>query len=114
MRVLPHTQRVDSNGHIAHFGLMLSIVMSAAEAKARFGECLKAAERGEALIVTKHGRRVAAIVPAAELEQLGRLRAAGPRAGLAGLAGGWKGSEKFVAAVRRIRRGRGRTLRGRP
>jgi prevent-host-death family protein len=87
---------------------MSKVEISAAEAKARFAECLKAAERGDALIITKHGRRVAAIVPAAELEELRRLRAAGPRAGLAGLAGGWKGSEDLVGALRRVRRTRGR------
>jgi prevent-host-death family protein len=91
-----------------HSDLMPNVEISAAKAKARFAECLKAAERGEALVITRHGRRVAAIVPAAELEQLRRLRAAGPRAGLAGLAGGWKGSEEIVDAVRRIRRTRGR------
>ena len=87
---------------------MPNIEISAAEAKARFAECLKAAERGDALVITKHGRRVAAIVPATDLEHLRRLRAAGPRAGLAGLAGGWRGSEELVGSVRRIRRTRGR------
>jgi prevent-host-death family protein len=87
---------------------MASVEISAAEAKAHFAACLKAAERGDALVITKHGRRVAAIVPATDLEQLRRLRVAGPRAGLASVAGGWRGSEDLVAAVQRLRRTRGR------
>ena len=60
---------------------MPNVEISAAEARARFAECPKAAERGDALVITSHGRRVAVIVPAAELEQLRRLRGAGRRAG---------------------------------
>ncbi|HVT59560.1 MAG TPA: PIN domain-containing protein [Thermoanaerobaculia bacterium] len=38
----------------------------------------------------------ALLVPAAEMEQLARLKAAGPEKGLAGLAGGWEGSEEMI------------------
>lgn len=55
-------------------------------------------------MITRHGKPVAALVPAAELEQLERLRAAGPETGLAGIAGGWKGSEELVRAVGRVER----------
>jgi len=73
--------------------------LPAAQVKARFADCLRSAERGEPVLITRHGKPVAALVPAAELEQLERLRAAGPQKGLAGIAGGWKGSEEFVRAL---------------
>lgn len=37
--------------------------MSVREAKAKFSEAIAAAERGEAVVVTKHGRPVAEIGP---------------------------------------------------
>jgi prevent-host-death family protein len=78
--------------------------VSAAEAKAHFADCLRCAERGEAVVITRHGKAVAALVSASELREIERLRAAGPEAGLAGLAGGWKGSEEFVRALDQSRR----------
>ncbi len=78
--------------------------ISAAQAKARFADCLRSAERGDSVLITRHGRAVAALVPAVELEQLERLRAAGPEKGLAGIAGGWKGSEELVRSVERGKR----------
>lgn len=84
---------------------------SVAEAKAKFAECLRAAENGEPTVITRHGRRVAALVSADELEQIDRLRAAGPDAGLAGLVGGWEGSDELAEildARRRQRRSRPR------
>jgi prevent-host-death family protein len=67
-----------------------------AEAKAKLSECIRDAERGEPVVITRYGRPVAAIVGAEELSRLERLRAAGPTAGLAGLAGGWEGSEDLA------------------
>ena len=78
--------------------------VSAATAKARFAECVRTAEQGGTVVITKHGRRVAALVPAAELDHLRRLRVAGPAAGLAGLAGGWKGSDTLASNLRRFPR----------
>lgn len=40
------------------------------DAKARFSALVEAAERGEATIVTKHGRPAAAVVPAADAKRL--------------------------------------------
>lgn len=88
----------------------MSKVLSVAEAKAHFADCLRAVERGEPVVITRHGKEVAAVVPASELKQLERLRAAGPDAGLAGVAGGWKGSEELVETVSRARRSRPRRL----
>lgn len=81
-----------------------SASLPVAEAKATFGECLRQAERGAPVIVTRHGKTVAAIVSMEDYERLRRLRAAGPEGGLASLAGGWKGSDELVEAVRQIRR----------
>ena len=73
--------------------------VTVAVAKARFAACLRAAEQGGTVVITKHGRRVAALVSAADAEELRRLRASGPHAGLAGLAGGWAGSNALVTDI---------------
>ncbi|MDN2566226.1 type II toxin-antitoxin system prevent-host-death family antitoxin [Aquibium sp. A9E412] len=50
---------------------------SVAEAKARFSELLTRAERGETIIVTRHGRQVAVIgPPAPQAADRARLRGA--------------------------------------
>jgi len=82
----------------------LARTLSAANAKARFADCLRTAEQGEPVVITRHGKPVAALVAAGELKQLERLRSAGPEAGLVGVAGGWKGSEELVQALARSRR----------
>jgi prevent-host-death family protein len=84
--------------------------LSAAQVKAAFADCVRKAETGDAVVITRHGRPVAALVPADRLDQLERLRAAGPGAGLAGLVGGWKGSGELVAAIERTRRSGTRAL----
>ena len=72
---------------------------SVASVKAHFADWVRTAEAGEPVVVTRHGKPVVALVAAAELEQLDRLRAAGPEKGLLGLAGGWEGSEELVELV---------------
>lgn len=79
-----------------------------AEAKARFAECLRDAEEGRPVLITRHGRQVAAVVSLSDYEQVTRLRAAGPEAGLAGVAGGWKGSDDLVDEIGKSRRTAGR------
>jgi prevent-host-death family protein len=74
----------------------VATTMSAAKAKAEFAECMRKAEAGDAVVITRHGKAVVALVRADHLQQLERLRSAGPAAGLAGLAGGWRGSEELV------------------
>ena len=69
---------------------------SVSEIKARFSEFVRSAQRGEPVVITRHGRAVAAIVGSEELETLQRLRAAGPEGGLASVAGGWEDSDDLV------------------
>jgi prevent-host-death family protein len=72
---------------------------SVSEVKARFSEFVREAERGEPVVITRHGQAVAALVSAEGLKQLERLRSVGPEGGLASLAGGWAGSEELVRVV---------------
>ncbi|MCP4666367.1 MAG: type II toxin-antitoxin system prevent-host-death family antitoxin [Deltaproteobacteria bacterium] len=70
--------------------------ISIAEAKASFSECIRQVEAGLSVLITRHGKLVAALVRPCDLEHLERLKKAGPEGGLAGLAGGWKDSEELV------------------
>jgi prevent-host-death family protein len=82
------------NDHIWRNAMLRSL--SLADAKATLSECVREAETGEPIIITRHGRPVAALVRVEEVERLRRLRAAGPESGLASLAGGWVGSDDLV------------------
>jgi prevent-host-death family protein len=75
--------------------------VSIADAKARFAEYVREAEQGGSVVITRHGKPVAALVTPKDWEQVQRLRAAGPKQGLASLLGGWEGSDEFVEAVYR-------------
>lgn len=75
----------------------MSKTVSIAEAKKQLSSWVRDVEHGETVMITRHGKPVAALVGTANLKQLMRLRAAGPEAGLAGLAGGWEDSEALVA-----------------
>jgi len=70
--------------------------VSLAEAKAKLSECVREAEGGDFVVITRHGKPVAALVAADELERLEILRAAGPEGGLASLTAGWEGSEDLA------------------
>ena len=82
----------------------MATTVSAAKAKAEFAECMRKAEAGGPVVITRHGKAVVALVRADRLQQLERLRSAGPAAGLAGLAGGWRGSLELVRLVAGSRR----------
>ena len=71
-------------------------VVSVAEAKTTFSECIRQVEAGVPITITRHGKPVAALVPPNDLEHLIRLRKAGPEKGLASIAGGWDDSEELV------------------
>jgi prevent-host-death family protein len=70
--------------------------ISVAEAKATFSDCIREVEAGSPLIITRHGKPVVALVRLTDVEHLERLRKAGPQGGLAGIAGGWEGSEELA------------------
>ena len=73
--------------------------VSVSEAKAHFAEYVRAVESGDLVVLTRHGKPVAAIVRPENIDQLGRLRAAGPESGLASLSGGWKGVDEVIRIV---------------
>jgi prevent-host-death family protein len=79
-------------------------MISATVAKARLAEWLQRAFAGEIVVITRHGKPVAALVSPEELEQVRRLRAAGPETGLVSLAGGWSGSDELAEILDRTAR----------
>lgn len=78
--------------------------VSVVEAKARFSEVVRETEAGGIVVIRRHGRDVAAVVSAGDVERLRRLRAVGPEKGLASVAGSWKGSEDLADRVDAVRR----------
>jgi len=67
-----------------------------AEAKATLSECIREVDRGKSVLITRHGKPVAALVHPKDLDNLERLKKAGPKGGLASLAGGWEGSDELA------------------
>lgn len=82
----------------------MSIEVSIAEARDQLSTWVRSAEHGSAVVLTRRGRPVAAIVSADEFRRLERLREAGPMSGLAGLAGGWECSDELIVAVESLTR----------
>jgi len=70
--------------------------ISLAEAKATLSECIRDVEKGLSVLIKRHGKPVAALVRPKDLDNLERLKKAGPEGGLASLAGGWEGSEELA------------------
>lgn len=83
---------------------MSSKSLSVAEVKATLSAQIRSAEHGDPVVITRHGKAVAALVPAKDLEALRRLRATGPEGGLASIAGGWEDSEELVSILERSER----------
>ncbi len=73
--------------------------ISVAEAKATFSECIRKVEAGNSVLITRHGKPVAALVRPRDLEHLERLRKAGPESGLASIVGGWENSEELTSIL---------------
>jgi len=67
-----------------------------AEAKATLSDCIQEVESGKSVLITRHGKPVAALVCPRDLDNLERLKKAGPEGGLASLAGGWEGSDELA------------------
>ncbi len=70
--------------------------ISIAKAKATFSDCIRQVEAGSFVLITRHGKPIAALVRPGELEHLERLKKSGPEGGLAGIAGGWEDSEELA------------------
>jgi prevent-host-death family protein len=86
----------------------MSKAMTIAEAKAHFSECVKSAEGGETVLITRYGRAAAAVVSAkylAELETKGRKGPA--QRGLAALVGRFPDGAELASEVERTVRERG-------
>ena len=49
--------------------------VQATEAKARLAELLRTVERGETVVITRHGKKIAHLVPAADQERAERRAA---------------------------------------
>jgi prevent-host-death family protein len=81
---------------------------SVADAKAHFTHYLRVTERGERVLILRHGHPVAALVPTAELAMLEQLAAAEQPGGLASLAGNWESGDELAARVEQVRRRRSR------
>ena len=47
----------------------------ATEAKAKFSELLRAVESGESIVITRHGKKIAHLVPVADQERVDRIAA---------------------------------------
>ena len=88
----------------------MSREVSIAEAKAHLSVCVREVEQGSPILITRHGKQVAALVPAADLQHLERLRSAGPEGGLASLAGGWEGSEELADQILASKRSSARDI----
>jgi prevent-host-death family protein len=100
-------QRPHGNGYVGYDGYLevdMSKHVTIAEARDQLSAHIRSAEHGTAVVITRRGRPVAAIVAAEDFARLERLRAAGPQSGLAGLAGGWEDSEELVRALDAHRR----------
>lgn len=86
----------------------MSKAMTVAEAKAHFSECVKAAEDGETVLITRYGRPAAAVVSAKYLADLQAAGRKGPaQQGLAALVGRFPDGEELAAEVERTVRRRG-------
>ena len=82
--------------------MVMSLARSIADAKAHFAETIATAEAGEPVVITRHGKPVAAIIPAEDLVLLERLRDDSPQAGLAGIAGRWDDLDDWADSLQQI------------
>ena len=84
--------------------------MTIAEANAQFSDCVKSAEAGEPVLITRYGRPAAAVVSAKYLVELESERRSGPaQRGLAALVGRFSDGEDLVTELERTSRERGAT-----
>lgn len=77
----------------------MSKTVSLEDAKAHLTECIKAAEAGETVVITREGQPVAALVSALKVSGPDPERVAGPQQGLISLLGGWEGSDELASLI---------------
>jgi prevent-host-death family protein len=87
--------------------MVMSTTRSVAEAKSHFTECIASAEAGEPVVITRHGKPVAAIVRVEDLAKLKRHTDDDPQAGLAGIMGTWD-DQDFAQVLDEIAATRGK------
>ena len=78
--------------------------VSLAEAKATLSECVREVEKGKMILIKRHGKPVAALVQPSDMDNIVRLRSAGPEGGLSSVSGGWDGSEELVRILEESKR----------
>jgi prevent-host-death family protein len=88
--------------------IAMARMVTAAQAKAELAACIRTAERGEAVIITHHGKPAAVLITAERMASMTAARGRGGR-GLVALAGGWKGSDELVRTLAKLRRSGART-----
>jgi prevent-host-death family protein len=91
--------------------MVMNARRSVAQAKASFTACLRSSERGKPVVITRHGRPVAAIVSIEAFQRLGDVGGA-EVGGLARLAGTLEGSAGLASSLDDLvrRRSAGRRL----
>ncbi len=87
--------------------LVMTITRSIADAKTHLAECVTSAEAGDPVLITRHGKPVAAIVRAEDLAVIERSREDDPQAGLAGVIGREDDFEDFALILDEVVRRRG-------
>lgn len=93
---------------MTYIEVTMSRAMTIAEAKSRFSDCVRSAEGGETVVITRYGKPAAAVVSARYLAELESLRRRGPaKQGLAALIDRFPDAEEFATEVEQIVHERG-------
>lgn len=69
--------------------MVMGKTRSVADAKSHFADCIASAEAGEPVVITRHGKPVAAIVRVEDLAKITSFGEDSPESGLAGIMGTW-------------------------
>ena len=78
---------------------MTKTTLSLARAKESFSECIRRAESGEPVLITRYGRPIAALVAARDLDDLTKYRSEKQQGTLLELMGVGKDLDEFVAEL---------------
>ncbi|MBA3708740.1 MAG: type II toxin-antitoxin system Phd/YefM family antitoxin [Planctomycetes bacterium] len=78
--------------------LLVMLTCSIADTKAHLSSCVASAESGEPVLITRHGRPVAAMISAQDWERLQAVKSH-RRRGLLALVGGWEDAAEWSERV---------------